>query len=251
MTEVAHAAACTKGTYSQAQFRRLAVRRGKKQGILVVAHSILVTALKKAVYILKDHYRSLSFPELIVFLWTSLFKNERILIYCKSLQNPDISDKKKSVLPIVKGELTDLDGRKHLERLVWEFQCHLYDRVRDFFLYKENGTIGHISWLYYREDPNRMLRLGEKECEIKFCLTLPKFRGKGLYPAALQTIQQYLKEQGYRRCFICVNDDNLASIRGIEKSGFTLAGRMRVCKAFGFQISRRCDTRYLMKLGSV
>lgn len=248
---MAHAAARTKGTYSEAQFRRLAVRRGRKHGILVVAYSILVIALKKAVCILKDHYRSLSFPEFIVFLCNSLFKNDRILIYCKALQESDITDRKKSVLPIVKGDLAALDcGRKHSERLVWEFQCHLYDGARDFFWYRENGTIGHISWLYYKEVPNRILRLGEKECEIKFCLTLPEFRGKGLYPAALQTIQQYLKEQGYERCFICVKDDNLASIRGIEKSGFQLAGRMRVCKAFGFQISRRRDTRHLIKLGS-
>jgi transposase len=38
------AAARTKGTYLQAQYQRLAARRGKKRAILAVAHSILVTA---------------------------------------------------------------------------------------------------------------------------------------------------------------------------------------------------------------
>jgi transposase len=42
LTQVAHAAARTKGTYLAAQYRRLAARRGKKKAILAVAHSILV-----------------------------------------------------------------------------------------------------------------------------------------------------------------------------------------------------------------
>lgn len=206
--------------------------------------------LKKAVSILKDHYRFLSFPEFIAFLWNSLFKNERTLIYCMSLQKSDSIDQKKNVIPVVKGDIADLEcSRKRLERLAWELQCDLYDGVKDFFLYRESETIEHISWLYYKEDPNRILRLGEKECEIKFCLTFPGFRGRGLYPAALQAIQRYLKEQGYHRCFICVKDGNLPSIRGIEKSGFHLAGRMHVRKAFGFQISRRRETRHLKETG--
>ena len=44
LTQVAHAAARTKGTYLAAQYRRLAARRGKKRAILAVAHSILVIA---------------------------------------------------------------------------------------------------------------------------------------------------------------------------------------------------------------
>lgn len=205
--------------------------------------------LKKVVCILKDHYRLLSLREFIAFLWSSLFRNERVLIYCKSLRKPDVIDLKNNIFPIVKGKLADLECvSKHLGRVPWEFQCHRYDRVTDFFVYKKNGTIGHISWLYYKDDPNRTLRLGDKECEIVFCLTFPEFRGKGLYPAALQTIQRYLKEQGYQRCFICVNDDNLSSIRGIEKSGFQRAGSMRFRKVFGFQISRRYETRYLTEM---
>lgn len=206
--------------------------------------------LKKAVVVLNDHYRKLPFPEFIAFLWTSLFNSERILIYCKSLHEPDITEQTKDSLLIEKGELLELERfRKGLKHLPWEFQCDRYDGVKDFFLDREHGLIRHISWLYFKEDPNRILRLHEKECEIKFCLTLGEYRGKGIYRAALEAIQRYLKAQGYQRCFICVKDDNLTSIRGIEKSGFQLAGRMCVCKAFGFQISRRRDTRHLIKLG--
>ncbi len=188
----------------------------------------------------------MSFQEFVYFLCGSLFKNEKILIYCMSLENYVAERIMNHSVSIAKGKFSDLESaRKQLEKVPWEFKCDLYDDVQDFFIYKENGKIGHISWLYYMGDPNRILRLGDEEAEVKFCLTLPEHRGKGLYPAALKVIQGYLKDRGYRRCFICVKDDNVSSIRGIEKSGYRLAGSVRVRKVFGVQASRRRDTRHL------
>lgn len=208
--------------------------------------------LKKAVVVLSDHYRKLPFPEFIAFLWTSLFNSERILIYCKSLHESEVADQTINSPLIEKGDLAELERfRKGLKHPPWEFQCDRYDGVKDFFLDRKNGLIRHISWLYLKEDPNRILRLRERECEIKFCLTLPEYRGKGIYPAALGAIQRYVITQGYQRCFVCAKDSNFSSIRGIEKAGFHLVGRMHVRKAFGLQISRRRDTRHLIKMGSV
>jgi transposase len=44
LTQLAHAAAHTKGTYLSALYHRLAARRGKKRAIIAVAHSIVVSA---------------------------------------------------------------------------------------------------------------------------------------------------------------------------------------------------------------
>jgi transposase len=44
LTQLAHAAAHTKGTYLSALYQRLAARRGKKPAIIAVAHSIVVSA---------------------------------------------------------------------------------------------------------------------------------------------------------------------------------------------------------------
>jgi transposase len=44
LTQLAHAAARTKGTYLSALYHRLATRRGKKRAILAVAHAIVVSA---------------------------------------------------------------------------------------------------------------------------------------------------------------------------------------------------------------
>jgi transposase len=40
LTQLAHAAACTKGTYLSALYQRLAARRGKKRAIIAVAHAM-------------------------------------------------------------------------------------------------------------------------------------------------------------------------------------------------------------------
>jgi transposase len=44
LTQLAHAAARTKGTYLSTLYQRLAARRGKKRAIMAVAHSMVVSA---------------------------------------------------------------------------------------------------------------------------------------------------------------------------------------------------------------
>ena len=44
LTQLAHAAARTKGTYLSALYQRLARRRGKKRAIVAVAHAMVVSA---------------------------------------------------------------------------------------------------------------------------------------------------------------------------------------------------------------
>ena len=197
----------------------------------------------KIARVLGNEFRALSVSEFLHFVRHALFKDETILIYGYAFQGGDLNDLGEQS-GVRKGDVTDLAGaRTRPGQVPWEFRCDLYDGVEDFFVYKEGDRIGHISWVYYKRHPNRILDLHDGECEIKFCLTLPEFRGKGLYPAALLTILRYVKARGCRQCFVCVKDDNTASIRGIEKAGFSRLGCARVRKAFGVQVSRRRDTR--------
>ena len=57
LSQAANAAARTKGTYLQAQYHRLAGRRGRKRAIMAVAHSILIIAYHLIVR--KEPYREL------------------------------------------------------------------------------------------------------------------------------------------------------------------------------------------------
>jgi len=200
--------------------------------------------LSRALTIARSQFRDNTFPEFISMLVKSLFRVEKIVIYEKTL-NGDVSRPASNdiYLSITKGDLRELENaRKAMTSPCWEFCCDLYDGVSNFFVYKDNGEIGHISWVYFKGDPNRLIDLTTKECEIKFCLTLPQYRGKGIYPAALIRIQDYLSEKGYRKVFICVREKNFPSIRGIEKAGFSPVFRMKLIKLIGIQVNKRFAT---------
>ena len=47
VTQMAHAATRTKGTYVSALYHRLAARRGKKRAIMAVAHAIVVSVFHR------------------------------------------------------------------------------------------------------------------------------------------------------------------------------------------------------------
>jgi RimJ/RimL family protein N-acetyltransferase len=210
----------------------------KSPSAVVVFWSRLGRLLKIA----QNQLRNLSFTEFIETMQKSCFRNDPTLIYATELEPSDATESNRSEeVEIIKG------NREFLEQLIegfhplpWELQCHRYDGVKDFFLaWNRLEGIQHISWIYYQSDPNRILCLGEREAEVKYALTLPRFRGRGLYPRTLKAICGYLAGRGYRRLFICVHKDNTASIRGIERAGFKRVGQIQLRKIMGLQVSKR------------
>lgn len=198
--------------------------------------------MARNIRIFSSQVRALSISGIALLFIRSLFKSERISIYSKEL---DVHINNSPLYPgfddfIIKGNPDELEkSGKNMKPLPWEFCCDRYDGVKDFFIYRNNGSIGHISWIYYKNDPNRVIDLGIAEGEIKYSLTLPQFRGKGIYPATLIKVQRYLKEHGYRRVYICAEHDNLPSIKGIEKAGFKFVTSINLIKIVGVQLSKR------------
>ena len=201
----------------------------------------MMQRLSRLLRIAQLQFRNLPVNVFFLLLVKSLFKEERILIYGKDLSKditPSQGDDFHEL--IFKGELSELEKiRENMVSPPWEYCCHIHDGVRDFFVYKDNEKIGHISWIYYRNNPNRIMNLSTKQCEIKFCLTLPEHRGRGIYPAVLSKIQNYLKQKGYAKVFICVKDGNIPSITGIEKVGFSLIAQTKLIKIMGVQLNKR------------
>lgn len=62
---------------------------------------------------------------------------------------------------------------------------------------------------------------------IYSCRTADWARGRRLYPAALVSILRTYKRLNYRRALIYVAEENIASIKGIERAGFVLAESIR------------------------
>ena len=59
--------------------------------------------------------------------------------------------------------------------------------------------------------------LPKKGVHLCYCETIPEARGKGLYPLLLKYIQS---ERQQNDLYMIVDEDNLPSIKGIEKAGF-------------------------------
>lgn len=195
--------------------------------------------MNRLLSIAKDHLIGLSLHSFLLLIKRSLFRDDIIRIY--GLESPELG----SIEPtgfdstqIRKGSISDLSTiEKGFSPVPWEFRCHKYDGVRDSFIAADCHGVQHISWIYYQGDPNRIIKLGPKDAEIKYSLTLPSFRGKGLYPAVLKTIVYYLGQRGFCRVFISVEVDNVASIRGIKKAGFECLCQIHLRKIMAIQVS--------------
>lgn len=63
-------------------------------------------------------------------------------------------------------------------------------------------------------------QLGSAEAVAFDVVTMPEWRGKGIYPDALRRLCGVLAEEGVRHLWIYAEEDNAASLRGIRKAGF-------------------------------
>lgn len=188
--------------------------------------------------------RSLTRSELLEYAKKTIYLNDLYLIYMSDISIVSELDARKiEGVKIEKGEIADLNNiRKNYTYCPWEFRCHLHDKVTEFYVAKDLSGIQHISWIYSKNDHNRLLLLDDTDVEIKHCYTSPAARGKGIYPNVINTIKKAIKRKGIKRIFMSVLPDNTASIKGIEKAGFFLVGRVRFVKVFGIKCSSRLDT---------
>lgn len=82
----------------------------------------------------------------------------------------------------------------------------------------------HIGWITPSKRCGRRFPfIPEKAYMIGPCQTAPSFRGNRIYPFVLQQISRSLP--GCDEYWICTNEKNLASIRGVEKAGARHVGR--------------------------
>jgi RimJ/RimL family protein N-acetyltransferase len=185
--------------------------------------------------------RGLSFVDFLSVVKQSLFRDDPILIYAlETSQVERRGNNASSAMDIRKGNILELEKNYcRFKSVPWEFQCHQYDGVKDFFIASNAEGVQHITWIYYQNDPNRFIRLGHGDAELKYALTLPLFRGQGLLPEVLKAVVRYLGQKGFKRAFTCVHIDNRPSIRGVEKAGFKFIDRIRLRKILGIQISKR------------
>lgn len=93
-----------------------------------------------------------------------------------------------------------------------------------------DGTLAHVSWLYDHvsegASPPRYLALAPHEGEISACVTLPNFRGRGVYGIAIRGIAEFAAANGIARIYMKTTPSNAPSQRGIVKAGLTRCGHV-------------------------
>ncbi len=86
------------------------------------------------------------------------------------------------------------------------------------------GRLVTYGWITFDEELigglDLRVRLLPAEAYIWDCATLPGYRGQRLYPALLAHMQRELQRAGYRRIWIGMDADNLASQAGVVRAGF-------------------------------
>ena len=82
----------------------------------------------------------------------------------------------------------------------------------------------------------RAFHMAPDEAYIWDCVTLPEYRGRGLYSALLSYILAELHKVGVRRTWIGASLDNQASIKGFMKAGFQPAIKL----FYGRLLALRC-----------
>jgi len=88
-----------------------------------------------------------------------------------------------------------------------------------YFTARAGHRIVAIARICYVDTPE--IRLDAGEASLISFYTAPDYRGRGLYVALIQAMLHHLHCQGFKAAYIWAERSNHASIRGIEKTGFT------------------------------
>jgi hypothetical protein len=96
--------------------------------------------------------------------------------------------------------------------------------VRRFYLGFVDGHIGHISWVFTSVDRPQQMRLGPGDIMLDGAYTRPECRGCGLLSAVERVILDDAKREGKQHAYTHVSSDNVASLRGVMKTGFRPVG---------------------------
>jgi RimJ/RimL family protein N-acetyltransferase len=112
-------------------------------------------------------------------------------------------------------------NRNYLE---WDAE-KLFEQGGKLWIGRLKGQLANVGW----SRQGNMVRLWFFPLTptwyvISHCVTLPEFRGLGLFPAMLSYIAHTLCSQGAERFFIDCQSWNYPSIRGVEKVGFQKIG---------------------------
>ena len=156
--------------------------------------------------------------KLYKYLKIRIFLKETVVLY--RLQNHQIQNSVATIKHATNENLKDVLYFQS-QRYIDTFKNFLSLGDKGYFAYLQDKCI-HRSWLKSNEQivhPHWAYpyKLKENEVFIHYCETAPEARGKNIYPHVISNI---IKEHQDKDILISVNDENIASKKGVEKVGF-------------------------------
>lgn len=104
------------------------------------------------------------------------------------------------------------------------FQAITFGKAKIFYAENPEGNLVHTS--YVLPSCPKFPFMNKNDYIIGPCYTYPAYRGQGMYPHVIRSICSSMKDEA-SVFYMCVDETNAASIRGIEKAGFTKCGTVR------------------------
>ncbi|OCL85623.1 hypothetical protein [Arcobacter porcinus] len=167
------------------------------------------------------------------YLKIRFYKNETIIVY--DLKNYQIQTSVAIIKHATNENLKDVLYFQS-KRYINIFKNFLSLGDKGYFAYLEDKCI-HRSWVKSNEQvvyPHWAYpyKLKKDEVFIHYCETAPEARGKNIYPHVLSNI---IKGHQDKDILISVNDENIASKKGVEKVGFRERERVKVLILLGMK----------------
>jgi len=141
----------------------------------------------------------------------------------------------KKVSPKIKVHITEINfnNLEYLkdfrgEEYINKFKKFLIENQIGIYAWNNNKVIGH-AWAFICKEKrckvNRYIYIKEGEALIHFCNVKEEYRGKNIYPFMLTNLSNFLfTSDRLNKILIDTEKDNISSIKGIEKAGFTFIG---------------------------
>lgn len=109
--------------------------------------------------------------------------------------------------------------------------------------------LAHTSWVAItskaKMDPLPLAIDYQNEAYIENCVTVPQYRGLGLYPYTLCQLLQFLRAKDKTKAKIATLKANTSSIRGITKAGFEIWGSKRLFKILLWKFWKEKQIKYV------
>ena len=152
-------------------------------------------------------------------------------LYKKSRSNENVpvqDDLKIEIMTPTIRNLTLKEEQKSIKLLVVRiiFWVLTMGKAR-LYICRKGGKLVHTSYVIPK--CCKFPFLSNVDYEIGPCMTYPAFRGKGYYPMMLRYISSTVGTEK-TVFYMIVDEDNIASIKGIEKAGFQRCGNVYVTK---------------------